>query len=107
MAQKKPWETREWWEHRERWTQEEIDEMCKEEYARLDSFPWFERGKPAKADIFQARDYHDELSAESDVLSLSSPQRQAGFSPFTTHIRTGSNVETARTGTKIAGLSSK
>ena len=58
----KPWETREWWESR-KWTNKEIEELCKEEYERLEKQPWFERGKPCKSDIYMERDIYEELYA--------------------------------------------
>ena len=70
----KPWHTGEWWLTPEKWTQEEIEELCKEEYARLDTYPWFERGKNCQADIFQQRDYHEEL-----VLTYGSEFGAAGL----------------------------
>jgi len=56
----KKWETREWWKSRQ-WSEEDIEEMTKEEMARLEKLPWFEHGKPCKMDIFQHRDWQEEF----------------------------------------------
>lgn len=58
----KPWETREWWE-RGQWTDEDIEGLCKDEYARLAEQPWFETGKPCRSDVFMERDWYEELYA--------------------------------------------
>ena len=56
----KKWETQEWWEKR-RWTEEDVEEMWKEERERLSQQPWFEPGKPCRYPIFQERDWEDEF----------------------------------------------
>ena len=56
----KKWETQEWWEKRQ-WTEEDIEEMWKEERERLSQQPWFEPGKPCRYPIFQERDWEDEF----------------------------------------------
>ena len=56
----KKWETREWWEKRQ-WTEEDVEEMWKDERERLSQQPWFEPGKPCRYPIFQERDWEDEF----------------------------------------------
>jgi len=56
----KKWEKKEWWEAG-KWTDEDVEEMWKEELERLNKQPWFESGKPCRADVFMQRDWREEM----------------------------------------------